>query len=78
MDRDGECVRYCISTLSEKAISLKIVIVGAGEVGFHIASRLSLENKDVVLIEKNADALRRVAENVDVQTIEGCGSSGDD
>ena len=54
---------------------MKIVIVGAGEVGFHIASRLSLENKDVVLIEKNPAALRRVSENLDVQTVEGCGSS---
>jgi trk system potassium uptake protein TrkA len=54
---------------------LKIVIVGAGEVGFHIAGRLSLENKDVVVIEKNADALRRISENLDVQTIVGCGSS---
>ncbi len=54
---------------------MKIIIIGAGEVGFHIASRLSLENKDVILIEKNADALRRVTENLDVQTIEGCGSS---
>jgi trk system potassium uptake protein TrkA len=54
---------------------LKIVIVGAGEVGFHIASRLSLENKDVVVIEKNPAALRRVSENLDVQTVEGCGSS---
>jgi trk system potassium uptake protein TrkA len=57
------------------AFSLKIIIVGAGEVGYHIASRLSLENKDVVVIEKNADALRRVLENLDVQTIEGCGSN---
>jgi trk system potassium uptake protein TrkA len=54
---------------------LKIIIVGAGEVGFHIASRLSLENKDVIVIEKNADALRRILENLDVQTIEGCGSN---
>ena len=54
---------------------MKIIIVGAGEVGFHIASRLSLENKDVIVIEKNADALRRILENLDVQTIEGCGSN---
>jgi len=54
---------------------LKIIIVGAGEVGFQIASRLSLENKDVVVIEKNADALRRILENLDVQTIEGSGSN---
>jgi trk system potassium uptake protein len=28
--------------------------VGAGEVGYHIASRLARENKDVVVIDKNA------------------------
>jgi len=54
---------------------LKIVIVGAGEVGYHIASRLSMENKDVIVIEKDANALRRVFENLDVQTVKGCGSS---
>ena len=54
---------------------MKIVIVGAGEVGFHIASRLSLENKDVIVVEKNANALRRIFENLDVQTVEGSGSS---
>lgn len=54
---------------------MKIVIVGAGEVGYHIASRLSFENKDVVVIDKDASALRRVAEDMDVQTIDGSGSS---
>lgn len=54
---------------------MKIVIVGAGEVGYHIASRLALEHKEVVVIDKNADAIRRVAENMDVQTINGSGSS---
>lgn len=54
---------------------MKVLIVGAGEVGFHVASRLSLENKDVVLIEKDPVALRRVAENLDVQVVEGSGSS---
>jgi trk system potassium uptake protein TrkA len=55
--------------------ALKVVIVGAGEVGYHIAGRLALENKDVVVIDKNPDALRRVAENIDVQTVTGSGSS---
>lgn len=54
---------------------MKIVIVGAGEVGYHIASRLAFENKDVVVIDKNATALRRVADDMDVQTIDGSGSS---
>ncbi|MBW1766800.1 MAG: NAD-binding protein, partial [Deltaproteobacteria bacterium] len=32
---------------------MKIIIAGAGEVGFHIAQRLSEENQDVFLIEKD-------------------------
>lgn len=51
------------------------MIVGAGEVGFHIASRLANENKDVVVIDKDENALRRVSENLDVQVIRGSGSS---
>ena len=54
---------------------MKVVIVGAGEVGYHIASRLALENKDVVVVDKNPDAIRRVADNIDVQTLTGSGSN---
>ncbi len=54
---------------------MKIIIVGAGQVGFHIASHLALENKDVVVLDKNPDALRRVSDNLDVQIIRGSGSS---
>jgi len=54
---------------------LKVVIVGAGEVGFHVASRLSHENKDVVVIDKDGDAIRRISDNIDVQVITGSGSS---
>ena len=46
---------------------MKIIIVGAGEVGYHIASRLALENKDVVVVDKNPEALRRFADNLDVR-----------
>ena len=41
---------------------MKILVVGAGEVGFHIANRLSSENKDVVVVDKNPDALRRISD----------------
>jgi len=54
---------------------LKIVIVGAGEVGFHIANRLALENKNVVVIDKNPEALQRVSDNIDAQVINDSGSS---
>ena len=54
---------------------MKVVIVGAGEVGFHIASRLARENKEVVVIDCDPEALKRLSESIDVQTIAGSGSS---
>ncbi len=54
---------------------MKIIIIGAGEVGYHIAGRLALENKDVLVIDSDPEAILRVAENIDVQTIAGSGSS---
>ena len=54
---------------------MKIIIVGAGEVGFHVARHLAQENKDVVVIDKNPEALRRVSETVDVQILQGSGAS---
>ncbi|MGD8262377.1 MAG: Trk system potassium transporter TrkA [Desulfobacterales bacterium] len=54
---------------------MKIVIVGAGEVGFHIASHLTLENKEVVVIDADLTAIRRVSDNLDVHVLQGSGSS---
>lgn len=54
---------------------MRIIIIGAGEIGFRVAQRLSMENKDVVIIDKNAEALQRVNDHLDVQTILGSGSS---
>ncbi|MEW6666101.1 MAG: Trk system potassium transporter TrkA [Thermodesulfobacteriota bacterium] len=54
---------------------MKIIIVGAGEVGFHIAQRLSEENQDVFLIDKDPDKIKRITENLDVQAILGPGTS---
>ncbi|MBF0211165.1 MAG: Trk system potassium transporter TrkA [Desulfamplus sp.] len=54
---------------------MKVIIVGAGEVGYHIASCLAAESKNVVVIDKDVDAIRRVSENIDVQTIRASGSS---
>jgi trk system potassium uptake protein TrkA len=53
---------------------LKVIIIGAGEVGFHIARRLSTESKEVVVIDKDANALKRITEYLDVQTVAGSGS----
>ena len=54
---------------------MKVIIVGAGEVGFHIAQRLSEENHDVVLIDQNPEQIRRVTDNLDVQAFLGSGTN---
>ncbi|MGE4506292.1 MAG: NAD-binding protein, partial [Desulfovibrionaceae bacterium] len=54
---------------------MRIIIVGAGEVGYHISRRLAVENKEVVVVDTRAEALTRVAETLDVQTMLGSGSS---
>lgn len=53
---------------------MKIIIVGAGEVGFYLASRLSGEHHDVVVIDRDKEAIRRL-ESLDVQTLRDTGSS---
>ena len=54
---------------------MKIIIVGAGEVGFYCAQRLSAENQDVILIDKDPDKITRITDNLDVQAIHGSGTS---
>jgi len=56
---------------------LNVVIIGAGEVGYHLARRLAGENKQVTLIDNNPVAVRRVAETIDAQAIRGSGSNPD-
>ncbi len=54
---------------------MKTIIIGAGEVGFHIAERLSREGHDVVVVEKDPVIRNRVHEELDVMTLEGHGAS---
>jgi trk system potassium uptake protein TrkA len=65
--------------LSRKATAgdrtVKIIIVGAGEVGYHIAQKLSEENQDVFLIDKDPEKIKRITDNLDVQAILGSGTS---
>ncbi len=54
---------------------MRIIIVGAGEVGYHIAKKLSEEDQDVVVIDRDPAKIRRINENLDVQTFLGSGTS---
>ena len=54
---------------------MKVIIIGAGIVGYTIAKRLSSEAQDVVIIEKDEKQVKEVAETLDVKIIHGSGSS---
>ena len=54
---------------------MRVIIVGAGEVGFHLAKFLATENIDVVVIDKDKDKLRRISDDLDVALLEGEGGS---
>ena len=55
--------------------TMRVIIIGAGEVGYHIAKKLSDEKKDVVLIDNDPAKIRRISENLDVQALLGSGTS---
>ncbi len=56
---------------------MKIIIVGAGEVGYNIANRLSSEHKSVTVIDTDENAIQHITEKLDVQTINASGSNPD-
>lgn len=56
-------------------LTMRIIIVGAGEVGYQVAKFLSAENIDVVVIDRSREKLRRIADELDVAVMEGEGGS---
>ena len=54
---------------------VRVVIVGAGKLGYSIAELLSKEEYDIVVIDKEASRLETIKENLDVLTIAANGSS---
>ncbi len=53
---------------------MDIVIVGAGEVGYHLADILSREEQRVSVVESDAAKCQRMIETLDVQVLEGDGT----
>lgn len=56
---------------------MKVIICGAGQVGWQIARHLSGENNDVTVVDSNPDLVRRATETLDVQGIAGFASYPD-
>lgn len=54
---------------------MKIIIIGNGKVGYTLASQLSGEDHELVLIDKDAEALRNADSVLDIMCMEGSGAS---
>jgi len=56
---------------------MKVIICGAGQVGWQIARHLSGEKNDVTVVDSNPDLVRRATETLDVQGVTGFASYPD-
>ena len=56
---------------------MKVIICGAGQVGWQIARHLSGEMNDVTVVDSNPDLVRRATDTLDVQGIVGFASYPD-
>ena len=56
---------------------MKVIVCGAGQVGFDIARQLSGEDNDVTVIDDDTERLRKVSDGLDVQTLQGFASYPD-
>ena len=54
---------------------MKIIIIGAGKVGYNLAENLSKSNHNVIIIDRNYAALSKAEENLEVLCIKGSGVS---
>lgn len=54
---------------------MKIIIAGAGEVGFHLAKLLSFESQDIILIDPNRESLKQAETHLDIRVVHGDSTS---
>lgn len=54
---------------------MRIIIAGAGDLGFHLSKLLVQEEQDIILIDEQPDVLEHASGHLDVQTIKGSSTS---
>ena len=53
---------------------MKIIILGAGQVGGTLAEHLADEKNDITVVDEQTSTLKRLAERLDVRTVLGNGA----
>src|SRR5690606_41919196 len=54
---------------------MKIIIAGAGEVGFHLAKVLSFESQEITLLDTKKESLVSAIDHLDIRAIKGDATS---
>lgn len=54
---------------------MRIIIAGAGDLGFHLAKLLAQEEQDIILIDQDSSVLEYASAHLDVHTIKGSSTS---
>ena len=54
---------------------MRIIIVGAGQVGYHLCERFSKEDQEVILIDNDKTKLQRIERDLNIMTVHGSGAS---
>jgi trk system potassium uptake protein TrkA len=52
---------------------MRVIVIGAGKVGYQITESLSREGLDVVVVEHDQDVIDKISENLDVMTLKANG-----
>lgn len=53
---------------------MKIIILGAGQVGGTLAEHLASEANDITVVDTDGDRLRDLGDRLDIRTVQGRGS----
>lgn len=56
---------------------MKIIIAGAGKIGYAIAEALSQEGHDITIIDKNSSAINRASNELDLICVEGSATNSE-
>ncbi len=53
---------------------MKVIILGAGQVGASVANNLASEANDITVVDRNAKLLRKLQDRLDLRTVQGNGA----
>jgi trk system potassium uptake protein TrkA len=56
---------------------MKVIVCGAGQVGFNIAKQLASEHNDVTVIDQSPELIQKISDSLDVQAMVGYASQPD-